>query len=116
MMKKMIALVLIAILLLTGCQTNGGQSAAGDATEPTATYDWMAGESPVTPERMGLKRAGTNNTDYVIAPNGVYFMYETGRATSTGEKISFVLCPRHESRTRWTAGRRVHPPDRCIPK
>lgn len=91
MMKKMIALVLIAILLLTGCQTNGGQSAAGDATEPTATYDWMAGESPVTPERMGLKRAGTNNTDYVIAPNGVYFMYETGRATSTGEKISFVL-------------------------
>ena len=91
MMKKLIALVLIAILLLTGCQTNGGQSAAGDATEPTATYDWMAGESPVTPERMGLKRAGTNNTDYVIAPNGVYFMYETGRATSTGEKISFVL-------------------------
>ena len=91
MMKKMIALVLIAMLLLTGCQTNGEQSVAADATEPTADYNWMAGESHVTPERMGLKRAGTNNTDYAIAPNGVYFMYETGRATSTGEKISFVL-------------------------
>lgn len=91
MMKKMIALVLIAMLLLTGCQTNGGQSVAVDATEPTAVYDWMAGESPVTPQRMGLKRAGTNNTDYAIAPNGVYFMYNTGRATSTGEIITFVL-------------------------
>ena len=56
MMKKLIALVLIAMLLLSGCQTNGGQSAAVDATEPTAVYDWMAGESPVTPQRMGLKR------------------------------------------------------------
>ena len=91
MMKKMIALVLITMLLFTGCQSNGGQSVAVDATEPTAIYEWMAGESPVTPERMGLKRVGTNNTDYAIAPNGVYFMYETRRATSTGEKISFVL-------------------------
>ena len=78
-MKKLIALVLIAMLLLSGCQTNGGQSVAADATEPTAVYDWMAGESPVTPQRMGLKRMGTNNTDYAITPNGVYFMYDLRR-------------------------------------
>ena len=91
MMKKMIALVLMAMLLLTGCQTNGEQSVAADATEPTATYDWMAGESIVTPQRMGLKRMGTNNTDYAIAPNGVYFMYSTMGYTDIGEQISYVL-------------------------
>ena len=61
MMKKLIALVLIAMLLLSGCQTNGGQGVVTDATDPTAVYDWMAGESPVIPERIGLKRAGVNN-------------------------------------------------------
>lgn len=91
MMKKVIALLLMAMLLLSGCQTNGEQSVAADATEPTATYDWMAGESPVTTQRMGLKRAGVNHADHALAPNGAYFMYETGRSTSTGEKISFVL-------------------------
>lgn len=91
MMKIMIALVLIAMLLLAGCQANGGQSVEVDATEPTATYDWMAGESPVMAQRMGLKRAGVNHADFAIAPNGVYFMYDTGRATADGEKISFVL-------------------------
>ena len=91
MMKKLIALVLIAMLLLTGCQTNGGQSAAADATEPTAVYDWMAGESPVTPQRMGLKRMGTNNTDYAIAPNGVYFIYDPRRMEDYSFHPTFVL-------------------------
>ena len=91
MMKKVIALVLIAMLLLTGCQTNGGQSAADDATEPTAAYDWMAGESPVTPQRMGLKRMGTNNTDYAIAPNGVYFMYDLRRMEDYSFHPTFIL-------------------------
>lgn len=91
MMKKLIALVLIAMLFMTGCQTNGGQSAAADATEPTAVYDWMAGESPVTPQRMGLKRMGTNNTDYAIAPNGVYFMYDLQRMEDYSFHPTFVL-------------------------
>ena len=67
MMKKLIALVLIAMLLLSGCQTNGGQGVVTDATDPTAVYDWMAGESPVMSQRMGIKRIGTQNTDYTIA-------------------------------------------------
>lgn len=90
-MKKMIALVLIAMLLLTGCQRRGGQTVEPDATEPIANYDWRTGESPVVPQRMGLKRAGTNNTDHTIAPNGVYFMYNTGRTTEEGEGICFAL-------------------------
>ena len=89
-MKKVIALALIAILLLTGCQTNGEQSVAPDATEPTSVYDWMAGESPVTPERMGLKRAGVNNADFAIAPNGVYYIYQQMRPTE-GISQSYIL-------------------------
>ena len=89
-MKKLIALVVIAMLLLTGCQTNGGQSAAVDAMEPTAVYDWMAGESPVTPQRMGLKRMGTNNTDYAIAPNGVYYMHDP-KSPTEGNAYCYIL-------------------------
>ena len=90
-MKKVIVLVLIAMLLLTGCRTSVGQPAAVDATEPTAVYDWMAGESPVTPQRMGLKRMGTNNTDYAIAPNGVYFIYDLRRMEDYSFHPTFVL-------------------------
>ena len=63
MMKKLIALVLVASLLMAGCQNSGGQSEVVDATKPAAVYDWMAGESPVMPQRMGIKRIGTQNTD-----------------------------------------------------
>lgn len=91
MIKKVIALALMAMLLLTGCQIRGRQSFANDATEPTVISEWMAGVSPVSAQRMGLKRAGVNHADYTIAPNGVYFIYDTGRATADGERISFVL-------------------------
>ena len=68
MMKKLIAMVLIAMLLLAGCQTSGGQSDVTNTAAPAAVYDWVAGESPVIPERIGLKRAGVNNADFAIAP------------------------------------------------
>ena len=90
-MKKLIALVLIAMVLLTGCQTNGGQSEVVDTKEPTATYEWMAGESLVPSQRMGLKRAGVNNADHSIAPNGVYFMCSTNSSETTGESVSYLL-------------------------
>ena len=98
MMKKLIALVLIAMLLLSGCQTNGGQGVVTDATDPTAVYDWMAGESPVIPERIGLKRAGVNNADFAIAPNGVYYIY-TSMVQSGPVSYSYVLYCDHGSDT-----------------
>ena len=45
MMKKLIAMVLIAMLLLAGCQTSGGQSDVTNTAAPAAVYDWVAGES-----------------------------------------------------------------------
>ena len=98
MMKKLIALVLIAMLLLSGCQTNGGQGVVTDATDPTAVYDWMAGESPVIPERIGLKRAGVNNADFAIAPNGVYYIYKS-MVQSGPVSYSYVLYCDHGSDT-----------------
>ena len=97
--KKLIALLLLAMLLLTGCHSNSGQAESVDTTESQSAYDWIAGESPVANQRMGLKRAGVNNADYAIAPNGMYFMYDTGRVTEDGEKISFVLYSDHGSDT-----------------
>lgn len=92
MKKKMIALVLITMLLLTSCKDkNGAQSVAVNDVEPTATYDWMAGESMVSTKRMGITRQGVNNSDHTVTPNGVYFMCGTGKFNENGDDISYVL-------------------------
>lgn len=41
--------------------------------EPTATYDWMEGESPIPNHRLGILRACVNKTDATVSPSGVYF-------------------------------------------
>jgi hypothetical protein len=76
MRKKLIAIVLIAMLVLTGCQHGNVPSASVDAEEPTAVYDWMAGVSPVSPQRTGLFRAGLNVVDHEVTTSGVYFTYK----------------------------------------
>ena len=88
-MKKhgLLIVLLILALLATGCQTETAQPQGSspnslvvpNATrpediEPTATYDWMAGESPVPNKRMGLQRAGINGLYYTLSPTGIYFI------------------------------------------
>lgn len=97
-MKKLIAMVLIAMLLLAGCQTSGGQSDVTNTAAPAAVYDWVAGESPVIPERIGLKRAGVNNADFTITPNGVYYIYKS-MVQSGPDSYSYVLYCDHGSDT-----------------
>lgn len=74
MMKKMIALVLVASLLMAGCQNSGGQSEVVDATKPAAVYDWMAGESPIPVRRSGLLRAGLNTVPFDVTNEGFYYI------------------------------------------
>ncbi len=76
MKKWLVAAITMLLFFVTGCSNNGEEHTRIDYTEPVLTYTWMAGESPVMAQRMGLKRAGTNNTDYAVAPNGVYFIYD----------------------------------------
>lgn len=91
----MIVLALIAMLLFTGCQRNSGQSVAADATEPTATYDWMDGESPVSSQRTGLFRAGLNMVDHEVTSDGVYFIYNDFILFSDDRSDSIIkLCGR----------------------
>lgn len=78
MMKKMIALLLLATLLLTGCQTNGEQPGSDDATtaptEAQPLYDWMAAESPIPVRRSGLLRAGLNSVPFDVTNEGFYYI------------------------------------------
>ena len=74
MMKKLIALVLVASLLMAGCQNSGGQSEVVDATKPAAVYDWMAGESPIPVRRSGLLRAGLNTVLFDVTNEGFYYI------------------------------------------
>ena len=94
-MKKVISLVMIVMLLLTGCHFSSGQSVATDATEAIAVYDWMAGESPVSPQRTGLFRAGLNIVDHEVTASGVYFIYKDFILYSDDQSDSIIkLCGR----------------------
>lgn len=78
MMKKMIALVLIAMLLLAGCQTHGDQPGSNDATTPPTEaqpqYNWMAAESPIPVRRSGLLRAGLSTVPFDVTNDGFYYI------------------------------------------
>ena len=74
MMKKMIALVLIAMLLLTGCGTNDLPEATTAPTEAQPQYDWMAAESPIPVRRTGLLRAGLNSVPFDVTNDGLYYV------------------------------------------
>lgn len=74
MMKKMIALVLIAMLLLTGCGTNDLPEATTAPTEAQPQYDWMAAESPIPVRRTGLLRAGLNSVPFDVTNDGFYYV------------------------------------------
>lgn len=77
-MKKRSSLVVLLVLamLLTGCQTEKllPQSSPGAEIEPTAVYDWMAGESPVPNRRLGIVRVGVQNSVHAVSATGVYFV------------------------------------------
>lgn len=73
-MKKMIALVLIAMLLLTGCGTNDLPEATTAPTEAQPQYDWMAAESPIPVRRTGLLRAGLNSVPFDVTNDGFYYV------------------------------------------
>ena len=84
MRRAILMIVLATTLLLTGCIKEGDKSAPGllgnlepDYTadiEPTATYDWMKGESPVENKRIGILRSGISSTQYAISPTGIYYL------------------------------------------
>lgn len=73
-MKKMIALVLIAMLLLAGCGTNNLPDTTTAPTEAQPQYDWMAAESPIPVRRSGLLRAGLNKSPFDVTNDGFYFI------------------------------------------
>lgn len=57
-------------------------------TEATATYDWMAGESPVENHRMGTIRYGTNLVDHAVSPTGIYFIPDVYTGQGTDQQLS----------------------------
>ena len=78
MMKRMIALLLMAVLLLTGGQVGGERPGSNDATtaptEAQPLYDWMAAESPIPVRRSGLLRAGLNSVPFDVTNEGFYYI------------------------------------------
>ena len=93
-MKPRIWLIslLVLVLLLAGCQEE--VVTKPDDIEPTATYDWMAGESPVPNKRMGLLRAGLTTGLQTVSPNGIYFVVKTDDLRN-----SYILYADHGSDT-----------------
>lgn len=73
-MKKLIALVLIAMLLLTGCGTSGLPETTTAPIETQPQYDWMAAQSPIPVRRSGLRRAGLTAVPFDVTNEGLYYI------------------------------------------
>ena len=75
--RFLISILIVLSLILPGCQQEVPMAdpvAVVEDVEPTATYDWMAGESPVPNKRIGTVRAGLAGADVAVSPTGVYFL------------------------------------------
>lgn len=75
MKKRLIALAVAVTALLCGCKNGpvADDMVKGDA-EPTVSYGWMAGESPVENKRIGVVRAGFQGPLVAVSPTGMYFI------------------------------------------
>ena len=85
--------ILTLALLLSGCWN---QTLSQPDPEPTATYDWMDGESPVSNRRIGVVRAGVNLVDHAVSPTGIYInpqMFDGNTALSS----SYIFYADHGS-------------------
>jgi hypothetical protein len=99
MKRKLFAFLLVCLIMLCGCHNKSEKLNKEDnVTQFADSYDWVAGESPVVDQRMGLKRAGVNNADYAISPNGVYYIYKS-MAQTEAISYSYVLYSDHDSDT-----------------
>lgn len=72
-MSKRVLCCFICVLMLFSVGCNNTPSVLNEP-EATAVYDWMAGDSPVPQQRMGVVRQGVNLGDYAVGPKGIYFI------------------------------------------
>ncbi len=100
MKRNLLILILTIMLFLVGCSKDQADPIPGikpqdrgPDTEPTATYDWMAGECPFSNARVGKVRDGLNRVAQAVGPNGIYFI-ENGDTAS-----SFIVYADHGSDT-----------------
>ena len=86
-MKKLAVWVTILFLanLLIGCQGEMLPLASTKymETEPTAIYNWMAGESPISNTRTSIVRSGLCYVDHAISPKGIYFIDKKENSNDT---------------------------------
>ena len=74
-MKKLTAMIILLTLVLAGCKQNQQPEVTMPVDmEPTASYNWMKGESPVENKRIGILRSGISSTQYAISPTGIYYL------------------------------------------
>lgn len=96
---RLSTILLVLLLFLSGCDTERSTQGQTDI-EPTATYDWMAGDSPVPVNRIGIVRFGTNMTTHAISPDGIYFLKsENFNENGTMGTKHFIVYADHGSDT-----------------
>ena len=89
-MKKFIGILVLLVLSMTlwGCSGENAPLVQTEPhwvedVEPTVAYEWMAGESPVSPLRIGKLRGGLSADPHAVSPTGVYYLYGAMMETDT---------------------------------
>ncbi len=92
-------MILTVIMQFAGCSGDVPEPISikpedrGPDIEPTATYDWMAGECPFSNARVGRLRQGLTMIPQAISPDGIYFI------ENTNADPSFIVYADHGSDT-----------------
>lgn len=72
-MKKLLPMILVMTLLLLGCGKKTAEHTP--ILETGSQYAWKAGESPVSPRRIGLVRQGVEYPSHAVSETGSYYIY-----------------------------------------
>lgn len=106
-MKKyrLFVVALVVVLALAGCQkvdspvTMKPNETRPTETEPVVVRDWMAGESPVPNNRIGVKRWGMIDSEAAVSPTGVYYLYQIMFVINQTPPSPMILYADHGSDT-----------------
>ena len=90
-MKKIISLVLIAVMLLSLCACGSSAAETTPATEPAASFSVGYGKADITPSKYGVPMDGYGNTDDRLSSGILSYVYAIAVAVTDAEGNTAIM-------------------------
>ena len=90
-MKKIISLVLIAVMLLSLCACGSSASETAPATEPAASFKAGFGKADITPQELGVPMNGYSSSSERLSTGLISYLYAIAVAVQDAEGNTAVM-------------------------